>query len=581
MPERLLLLSLCLAAPSLFAQSVRFQNQVIGSRAVVVPNQNVAVCTQPANTTTLPCSPPATLGANTTTTTGGANPTNTDANRSFVFYLPQSAGKVTIQVHGPQIQTPFIEAEVALPTDLSLGIKVSASNNILRVGEAYTTIAAALAAVPAGGGTVIVPPGTYPSASEIDLPANTLLVGSGQGSTIIQYTGTSAPSALGFPHMNSGAQDLTVECTNASATANGLGGDGASSDQTHIERVTVKGCLDLVNMGGAAGNPTGTWYISHSVFENGLAYGDGVYTGNAGRMILTDSIVRNLPNGNCVDVNTSHNIVAHNQLINCNTSNETRDGYDVDINPIPNSAAIGNIVEHNQIIEKNSSKQPDQAIAINSAASYPSSGNIICDNSIAMAGKTRDAIAFNVTTGEVADGNLLCNNTIAGANHAIYLFGKTGSIANTAVIGNTAAANNNGFTATSAATGTIVSGNHFHSNSKANVTDGGTEAALYSSPLASGRKAARLSGTGACASLSIQMGGLRSGRVTCIGTTGPSTLVITPGAAAATAWTCFAEDTTSGHELVGVQSGQSTTTCTLEFRSVGANDVLSFSVSEF
>jgi hypothetical protein len=581
MPKLELLLSLCLAAPNLFAQSVRFQNQIVGWRGLGVPNQSVAVCTQPANTTTLPCSPLATLGANTATTTGDANPTTTDANGNFVFYLPQSVGKVTIQIYGPQIQMPFIEADVSLPTDLSPSIKVSSTNNMLRVGLTYATIAAALAAVPAGGGTVIVPPGTYPSASEIDLPANTLLMGSGQGSTIVQYTGTSASSALGFPHANSGAQDLTVQCTNVRATANGLGGDGASSDQTHIERVTVNGCLDLVNMGGAAGNPIGTWYVSHSVFENGFAYGDGVYTGNAGRMILTNSTVENLPNGNCVDINTSHNIVAHNRFVNCNTSNGTKDGYDVDVNPITNSAAVGNIVEDNQIIETNPSEQPDQAIALNSAASYPASGNIICDNSIAMAGKTRDAIAFNVTTGEVADGNLLCNNNITGANHAIYLFGKTGSITNTTVIGNIAAANNNGFTATSAATGTILSGNRFHGNSTANMTDGGTEAALYSSPLAPGRSATSLSGTGACASLSVQSGGLRSGRVTCKGATGASALVITPGTTAPTGWTCFAEDTTSGHELVGAQSRQSTTTCTLEFRSVGSNDVLSFSASEF
>lgn len=69
---RRILISLLLLLPSAaFAQSVRYQGQVIGSRGFPLGNQNVAVCTQPANTGTTPCSPLATLATSTGTTSGG------------------------------------------------------------------------------------------------------------------------------------------------------------------------------------------------------------------------------------------------------------------------------------------------------------------------------------------------------------------------------------------------------------------------------------------------------------------------------------------------------------------------------
>lgn len=98
-------------------------------------------------------------------------------------------------------------------------------------------------------------------------------------------------------------------------------------------------------------------------------------------------------------------------------------------------------------------------------------------------------------------------------------------------------------------------------------------------PVATG--AATFSGTGACAAISTPKGGSWSGQVTCTGTSGASTLVITPGPTAPGGFMCSGSDTTLGHELVGAQSGQSATTCTLKFSSVTANDVLSFAVNAF
>lgn len=109
MRRLLLLASLLLWVPSAYAQSVRYQSQVIGSRGLPLANQNVAVCTQPANTSTQPCSPLATLATSTSTTSGGTNPLTTDINGNFFFYA--ASGTYTIQIYGPQISTPFVQPD--------------------------------------------------------------------------------------------------------------------------------------------------------------------------------------------------------------------------------------------------------------------------------------------------------------------------------------------------------------------------------------------------------------------------------------------------------------------------------------
>lgn len=131
MVRKLILASLLLLPSLAFAQdvSVRYQSQVIGSRGLPLANQSVAVCTQPAVTTTQPCSPLATLATSTSTTSGGANPLTTDVNGNFFFYAPP--GKYTVQVYGPQVGTPFVQPDTAIGLNGAGGaIFVQRINNI-------------------------------------------------------------------------------------------------------------------------------------------------------------------------------------------------------------------------------------------------------------------------------------------------------------------------------------------------------------------------------------------------------------------------------------------------------------------
>jgi hypothetical protein len=106
----------------------------------------------------------------------------------------------------------------------------------------------------------------------------------------------------------------------------------------------------------------------------------------------------------------------------------------------------------------------------------------------------------------------------------------------------------------------------------------GQQTQIVSSSIVSGGAAATLTGTGACAtaSLSSQAGGSWSGQVNCGGTTGASTLTISPGTTVPNSWMCFGTDVTA--KVSGVQSTWSTTSCTLTFSSVTSGDGLMFSL---
>ena len=101
-----------LGAGGAAAQSTRFQGQLIGSRGLPLANQNVAVCTQPAVTTTQPCSPLATLSTSLITTSGGANPFTTDSLGNFFFYAVP--GTYTLQFYGPQVGTPYVQPDMTV-----------------------------------------------------------------------------------------------------------------------------------------------------------------------------------------------------------------------------------------------------------------------------------------------------------------------------------------------------------------------------------------------------------------------------------------------------------------------------------
>lgn len=106
-------LLILLATPACFAQTyTRYDNIVLGPRGPI-PNATIAVCTQPAVTSTMPCSPLATIYSSSNGA-AQANPLTADVLGNYHFY---ANGIFTIQVYGPQILNPFIMTDVITNTD--------------------------------------------------------------------------------------------------------------------------------------------------------------------------------------------------------------------------------------------------------------------------------------------------------------------------------------------------------------------------------------------------------------------------------------------------------------------------------
>lgn len=150
--RHLLLVSLLLCVPSsIWAQnfSARYDNIAISNRGLPFSNQNVAVCTQPANVNTQPCSPLATLSTSLVTNSGGTNPLTTDVNGNFHFYAVP--GIYTIMIYGPQVQTPIVLTDVAVGvTGAALAITGQATS--LNIGSGATLTSSG------GGGTTVTTP---------------------------------------------------------------------------------------------------------------------------------------------------------------------------------------------------------------------------------------------------------------------------------------------------------------------------------------------------------------------------------------------------------------------------------------
>lgn len=126
--------------------------------------------------------------------------------------------------------------------------------------------------------------------------------------------------------------------------------------------------------------------------------------------------------------------------------------------------------------------------------------------------------------------------------------------------------------------GSAGQGDLFIENNSANIgrkwTFNFDGSSSFPASITSAGTAATLAGTGACATRSGQLGGSFAGQITCTGTTGASTLTITPGNTAPNGFTCWANDIT--HTLAGSQSTASTTAPVMSFTTVTASDVVTF-----
>lgn len=102
------LLTLLLLLGAAFGQNIRYDNIAYGPKGPV-PFALVAICTQPATTSTQPCTPLAALCSSLSDLVcSQPNPVTTDSLGNFHVYVQQSIVPFTVQIYGPNVISPYI-----------------------------------------------------------------------------------------------------------------------------------------------------------------------------------------------------------------------------------------------------------------------------------------------------------------------------------------------------------------------------------------------------------------------------------------------------------------------------------------
>lgn len=219
------------------AQGSRKDDVALGARGPV-SNASVAVCTQPATTTTTPCSTLATLYTDLTLGTPAPNPVTADALGNYHFYAP--VGKYTIQIYGPQISPAFVMTDVILGCDptncqmTTLTVSGLTPGRCLQSGSGGLIVVAA-GACTTGAGTV--GGSTVNGKVAVGTTANNI-----QAYTNFSYDGTT----LTLPQESlGGSQNLTGVQGNAAkvqAAGTNSGATGAILCNDANGNATTSGC---------------------------------------------------------------------------------------------------------------------------------------------------------------------------------------------------------------------------------------------------------------------------------------------------------------------------------------------------
>ena len=294
MIKRLLFITLVLPWTSL-AQYGRYDG-VVQSPSGTIGYQRIAVCTQPANTSTTPCSPLATIYRNTSGTGGTAvNPLQADQLGNFHFYA--AVGTYTVQVYGPNVHAPYVLADQNVRTGgtsfikptPAMGIQYVAQggsdgNDGLSWGTAKATIYNALIALPGG------------SASPPTAGSGTVYVGDGTRANPVANAGVwlmsnsdanYANPPAGWLRANGGGQIIRIEgvgCQHAPANGAGAtqclvnGGSGADnahplfwingSEALRIQNIYTQGQLGKAAMLGIGSDGVRAVGLVNSVWQN-------------------------------------------------------------------------------------------------------------------------------------------------------------------------------------------------------------------------------------------------------------------------------------------------------------------------
>jgi hypothetical protein len=278
---KLILAMAALLVPSLvWGQGSRSDGVVQGLNGPL-PNQNVAVCLQPANVTTTPCSTLATLYTDSTLSTpctglnGCSNPTTSDQFGNFHFYA--TPGKYTLQSYGPQIQTAYVQKDQILPCDpsncvittLEFGTIIHNSPNVATTGDIRLQVGDTQCwRNNANSGNLCL---SINGSDQIQFPGG---FGGGGGGTTININGGAVTSTLNLNDTTpvAGANNLNAKWQYSAGNGSvevpitGNGSKAVSGSGTY----TTNDCLKVDASGNAvdAGSPCGGGFSQVQILNN-------------------------------------------------------------------------------------------------------------------------------------------------------------------------------------------------------------------------------------------------------------------------------------------------------------------------
>jgi parallel beta-helix repeat protein len=443
------LIALLLLSGVAFAQNSRIDNIALGPRGPI-PGATVAVCTQPAVTSTQPCSPLANLCSSLSDVTCiQPNPVTADSLGNYHFYIKQAQNPFTIQIYGPQVASPLVIPDQTVP--LGNGVSANlASLNKIQFCDQFPGVDisvkcnAAITALPAGGGSIYVPAGTYTGLTQTinfgSVPVH--MVCAGKANTILVWAqnvdGIAPSSSSVIEHCTLRGTNVNLNGVNNGCNVNGGCGINPASavskvtiSDNIIEQFTGHG----VNFGGASSN----WYIYGNIIQNNWA--DGILVnGSATAAIISGNTVVN-SGANGIDINASQCLVQNNYVV----GNGTLGAAGIDRNGILLQALTGSNVNNCVVTGNTVTGNLNVGIDIRSANGQQANYNTISNNSV-FSQTSFDGIQIDGTACSAActnTGNNISGNTVLGnPRWGIALNGTANGSINQTVIANNTAINN-------------------------------------------------------------------------------------------------------------------------------------------
>lgn len=200
------------------------------------------------------------------------------------------------------------------------------------VGVAGASASANKAALDAAlaAGPVLLPPNTYQVAG-IDFTGGMVLIGCGSKSRLV-FTGSGAGIHLAIPAGNVGTilRDFAME-----PLTSGVGTYGIHMEQTHAD-----GYMANWEISGVQMNLSKPWSLVSIYLDNGIASGDGFFTGIIEKCILPTS-----PNGGIVGNYIGDSIIIRKNVINGGV------GVAINCKQVPGARQL--VIEDNNLTSRN------------------------------------------------------------------------------------------------------------------------------------------------------------------------------------------------------------------------------------